>query len=279
MSVTTAQPKTMEQTEASARPQLLAELQHEIERDEPNIRLIARIVEKDIALSGAFLKLTNSARFQRARKAETVEAALAGLGLNEIALLASSFLVRGTLPALPQHLLDRFWEMSTRRSIAMGFLAQELRAGSADVARCFGLFVHLGVPLLMERFPDYAETLVQIENSPDQSFTQIEDLRHQTNHAVIGALLASNWRLPDDVIKAIAYHHDSSVFGSSSLAKSVKRLIALGAISDLVIRHYMGLPPGAAILQAATLAQDELDIGNDELEELIPVIHALFDQE
>ncbi|WP_028534348.1 HDOD domain-containing protein [Paludibacterium yongneupense] len=261
------------------RPALLADLQREIDSPEPNIKSMAHIVEKDIALSGAFLKLVNSPHYQRSRKAETVEAALTGLGLNQVSLLASGFLVRESFRG-KQHQLADFWETSSRRSIAMAHLARELRAGSPDLARSFGLFADLGIPLLMERFDDYSETL-RLARDPMQTlpFTRLEDSRHQTNHALVGAMLGRNWQLPGDVVSAITHHHDDMAFVSDSISHPVRRLIALGIISDVLVRSYTGLAPDAEMLRAAPRAMEELGLGDDELDEISIAIHEAFDRE
>lgn len=260
------------------RPSLLADLQQEIDRPDPNLRTVARVVEKDVALSGAFLKTVNSALYHRTRKAETVEAALTGLGLNQVSLLAGGFLVRQSFRS-DSYELSRFWETSTRRSTAMAYLARELRAGSPDLARSFGLFADLGIPMLLERFTDYGETLRLAHGASGAGFTDVEDGRHRTNHAVIGALLARNWKLPDDVVDAIGLHHDYTVFGTERTALAVRRLIALGVISDIIIQHYMGLAPSAEMRRAGPLAMDELGVSTDELDDLASAVHDVFNQD
>ncbi|WP_051228884.1 HDOD domain-containing protein [Paludibacterium yongneupense] len=260
------------------RPSLLADLQQEIDRPDPNLKTLARVVEKDVALSGAFLKMINSPFYNRARKAETVEAALTGLGLNQVALLAGGFLVRESFHC-ESYDLTRFWETSSQRSSAMAFLARELRAGSSALARSFGLFADLGIPLLMERFSHYPETLRQAQDSQCAAFTELEDRQHHTNHAVIGSMLARNWKLPDDVVLAIDRHHDRDVFEAGQTSLPVRRLIALGAISDVIIHHYTARPLSAELQRTAPLAMIELGMGNDEFDDLSNTIHALFDQE
>lgn len=260
------------------RPSLLADLQIELDRPEPNLKQLAHVVEKDTALSGAFLKTVNSAFFRCARKVETVEDALARMGLNQTSLLAGGFLARQSLKVESYDLAD-FWEKSTLRSIAMAYLARELRAVSADLARCFGLFADLGIPILMERFGAYSQTLELAQAAPGRSFTAVEDERHRTNHAVIGAVLARNWKLPDAVVESIALHHDYSVFGSSQTAQPVRRLVALGVVSNMVIHRYMGETPDVELGRAEALARDELGVGAEEMADLGATLHDMFNSE
>ncbi|HEX5388561.1 MAG TPA: HDOD domain-containing protein [Burkholderiaceae bacterium] len=40
----------------------------------------------------------------------------------------------------------------------------------------------------------------------DRSFTQTENANHRTDHAVVGAIVARTWRLPQPVAIAIRLH-------------------------------------------------------------------------
>jgi HD-like signal output (HDOD) protein len=72
----------------------------------------------------------------------------------------------------------------------MAHLASRMRICSANIAHTFGLFCDIGIPLLLERFPDYQETLVLAGNDVNEKFTAIEQKRHSTSHTSIGALMA-----------------------------------------------------------------------------------------
>jgi hypothetical protein len=93
--------------------------------------------------------------------------------------------------------LASFWDISTRRAQAMVFLSRRMRIGEPDVAHTFGLFCDTGVPLLMDRFADYAATYAAASLEAERPFTALEDERHSTSHAAIGCLLARNWGLSD----------------------------------------------------------------------------------
>jgi HD-like signal output (HDOD) protein len=260
------------------RPSLLSDLQCELDRPEPNLKLVARVVEKDVALAGAFMKTVNSAFFRCVRKVETIEAALTRLGLNQVTLLAGGFLVKQSFQG-KNFELTNFWEQSSLRSTAMAYLARELRAGSPDLARSFGLFADLGMPLLMERFDDYPQVLKLAQAKPHRSLAEIEDEHYGTNHAVIGALLARNWQLPDEVVAAIQLHHDHSVLMSSQWELPIRRLIALSILSDIFIQHYMGQGTNGSAEQGAALAMDELEVSSEELRDLDSVLREIFSQD
>jgi len=261
-----------------ARPSLLSELQQEMARDEPDFQHVMHLIGQDVAVSGALLKAANSVVFKLQRKAETIGAALVSLGLRQVSLLVGGFLVRKAFPS-GHYELVHFWDQSAKRASAMSYLAGELGGAAPDLAHTFGLFADLGIPLLMERFSDYPETLALAHSSLAKPFTQVEDERHRTNHVVIGALLARNWSLPSDVVMAIRLHHDYTVFKLSHASPVVRRLIALGVISDIIIQRYQGQGLSAELRRGAGLALAELGIEANELEELGNSVCELLNRE
>src|SRR4051812_5294340 len=192
------------------RPSLLADLQRELGAADPSPEAIARIVASDVGMSGALLKLANSSFYGGRRKAKSIEQAILFLGINQVASLMTGLLARQAIPANGAALAS-FWELSTRRAQAMVFLSRRLRIGEPDVAHTFGLFCDTGLPLLMDRFPDYGATFADASLEAGRPFTALEEERHSTSHASVGCLLARNWGLSGDVAWAILHHHDYAV--------------------------------------------------------------------
>jgi len=247
------------------RPSLLIQLQREMRRDTPDFKVISSLIAQDAALSGALLKTANSALFSLRRKVESIRDALSALGLRQVMMLVHGFLVRRSFAANHCALLN-FWERSSKRALVMTFLARKLRLSSPDQAHAFGLFSDLGIPMLLQRFDAYQETLQLAQDSAEQTLVMLEEQRHRTNHAVIGALLAHNWTLPADLVMAIRLHHDYSIFEQNQLPLEVKHLISLGIISDSIIQLFQGV--GEELRLAQALAMEELGLADDELEDL-----------
>jgi HD-like signal output (HDOD) protein len=51
----------------------------------------------------------------------------------------------------------------------------------------------------------------------DHSKTQVahEEVRHQSNHAVVGYFIAAGWKLPRDICQVILNHHESDFLKSN----------------------------------------------------------------
>lgn len=68
-----------------------------------------------------------------------------------------------------------------------------------------GLFHDCGVPVLMQRFPDYCKILNSSNGWPELSD---EDRQFNTDHCVVGYLVSKNWRLPEFIQRGIRFHHE-----------------------------------------------------------------------
>jgi HD-like signal output (HDOD) protein len=170
-------------------PELLSQLQRAMAPEEPDLNLVAKIAGSDVAMSATLIRMANSPLFKPVgQPCTTVGQAMTRLGLRESAAVMTGFLVQHAIPInSPQ--LARFWERSTKRAIAMAFLAQQLPGLSPDLAHGFGLFLHVGIPVLLQSVRGYGSTMVEAGARIDRSFIQTENANHQTDHAVVGALV------------------------------------------------------------------------------------------
>ncbi|SFU89174.1 HDOD domain-containing protein [Pseudoduganella namucuonensis] len=257
------------------RPSLLVDLQRELADPDPSPRRIARIIGNDVGMSGALLKLANSPYFGAARKAKSVEQAINFLGINQCAALLTGLLARQAI-AGDDAALDSFWETSARRAQALVFTSRKLRIAPPDIAHTFGLFCDIGVPLLMQRFPDYQDTFAAAQHDPARKITAIEDARHSTNHAAIGCLLARNWGLSPDVSWAILHHHDYEVMDDDATDDAVRSLIALSVLAEKGIQRYNGNGDSLEWDKGGEAACAHLGLTEDETDDLLDELHETF---
>lgn len=219
------------------RPGVLVELQQEIGAADPDPSKIARLVGQDVSLTAAVLKSVNSPFYALARRAETLEQSISLLGLRNIGALVTGLVLRNALRTDGPN-LTRFWDVSGKRAYAMTRLVKTLRGVEPDLAQSFGLFCDVGIPLLMQRFPDYAQTLTRANMEATASFTSVEHAAHNTDHAMIGALMGRSWGLSQTVCQAIRSHHDYGIFEDAQVPAQVSRLVAMGLVAELAIQRF-----------------------------------------
>jgi HD-like signal output (HDOD) protein len=111
-------------------------------------------------------------------------------------------------------------------------------------AHTFGLFRDIGSAVLICGFDDYAAIAERESGGPAAELTQIERERYGADHATIGAQLAKDWQLPEEMSQAILCHHRAFLPEAQlPISSGASRLIALGALCDRIVSDFHGVQP------------------------------------
>ena len=250
------------------RPAILDRIAGEMHKDEPDFKRLSAIICADVSLSASLIKTTNSPFFGFRSRVRSVSEALMVLGLDVASRAIAGIILRKVLPDAPH--LERFWDASARIARLSGWLAQHLAKGKLwpDDAYTFGLFRDCGIPILLKRFPGYADVLTEANEDGERSFTAVEDARLPTNHAMVGCLLAQSWWLPEETCLAIRHHHDIAVIEipATSPTLSSPHLIAIAQLAEHLVQRYSGLSHtsewpklGAACLRLLDLSAADIE--------------------
>jgi HD-like signal output (HDOD) protein len=213
-------------------PGVLSQLMDELRQPQVSGKRINMLIGKDVGLAAVVVKSANSPLFGLGRRVASVDEAIQMLGFGAITNLVQEALLRSALSTSSAS-LERFWDSSRYTATASAILARKTGIARQDTAYTFGLFHDCGIPLLVERFPGYKQVLATANQTTDRWFTEIEDAALNTNHAVIGYILARSWGLTDAVCKGIQSHHDYSVLeDASGLDADARSLIAINVIAE-----------------------------------------------
>jgi HD-like signal output (HDOD) protein len=257
------------------RPAMLAQMQKELQREDPDSRTIARLVSGDVAMTAAVLRIVNSPAYGLSRAVGTIEQAVSLIGLKQIAVLVTRLVLAKAIPTNgPQ--LTRFWDVSAKRSHAMARLSRRLGGVEIDVAQTFGLFCDVGIPLLMQRFADYGATLAACNEARDRPFTAVEQERHHTDHALVGALMARTWGAAQSVTLAIRLHHEPTAFSDRATPAVVQRMVAMSVVAERAIQQFAGLNSSVEWDKLGEPALTVLALSDDDLAELLEELVADF---
>jgi len=222
-------------------PTILLDIQQELEKETQNQREIARLISRDVALSGQIMLVVNSSAYSGGQKINSIVQALNILGVRQVFNLVITQLLKVSLSGDSAMPMERFWETSALTARLAAELARRLRCIRPDLAYTFGLFHDCGIPLLMKRFPQVRSVLAEANASEDGRFTDVEERHLGTNHAIVGYFLARRWRLSVDIAEAILHHHDYHfIFGAGDLPPDSRRLIALTVLAEHIIRLQAG---------------------------------------
>ena len=227
-----------------AQPQIMVDLQMEQYMPDPDLEVIAKLISQDPGLSGSLLKIVNSPYYGLSNKIASIQRAVNLLGSRSVINLINAQSIKGEMNDDTIVTLNRFWD--TAQDVAMTCLTLAKRTGvqAADEAYTLGLFHDCGVPLMLKRFPDYMDVLVQAYAHADEE-TRVVDTENRvfnTNHSVVGYFTAKSWRLPEHLTAAIANHHNAlAVFRDESARNTqsqLKNLLAVLKMAEHICASY-----------------------------------------
>jgi putative nucleotidyltransferase with HDIG domain len=249
-------------------PAVVAALLAESRRPEVDFHKIIRLISGDLSLAASMMKTSNSPFFALRNKVQTVQQAAAVLGLKNIINIVNGLALKRTLS--PKGVsMERFWDRSNYHAMISNRLARRVPGLNREDAYTFGLFHDCGIPILMQRFPDYKETLA-LANRSAHPMCEVENERHGTDHAVVGAMLARNWQLPTFIVQAIGAHHHFEILRDASLnvANEVRALTAISLLADHLIANFLDVPDETEWLAHGASALNYLGFDEEELADL-----------
>ena len=207
-----------------AMPRVLLDLAELDRQGDAGPREYARVIGRDPGLAGALFRIVGSPVFGLRAKADSLEKAVTLLGLRTTHAVASGEALRSGFsePAL-QKVMDKLWQRvdAVAQTMVATLKATRMRSVSQDQAMLLGLFHDCGVAVACRRYPSYASGFADAPAWPDLAAL---DRAHQTDHAVIGQMVARSWQLPEDIALAIRHHHAPRLTG---LPETVSALITL----------------------------------------------------
>lgn len=202
---------------------------------------IAGVIEFDQALTVNLLRMANSAWSGSRIEITTVRAAVVRLGAARILELAVGGAVSKAMSApcegymLSEHEL---WRHSVAAALAaehLGRFATKPVSGASFTAA----LVHDIGKLVIGRHLDQGilKEILGICEKEDIPYIEAERRVLDTDHAEVGGTIARHWRFPDELVRAIAGHHDPDVhpdpvLDAVHIANIVAKLIGVGLGSE-----------------------------------------------
>ena len=249
-------------------PAILTKLLKEVREENPDYNKASKLVGSDVSLAAAMLKTVNSPFFGLRSKATSINQAMQLLGLRNTVEIITGLLLRQAFPVGDNEAMETFWQSSSGIAEVSAQLARPLGFKNQDGAYTFALFRDCGLPLMISRFPGYANFMKVSHLDTGRAITTDEIEEFGMDHANLGAKLASGWALPDEICQAILTHHDYPLLQGGSVPDEVCRLIALVLAAEwLYARHNVG-PKCREWSLGGAFALDVLGILDADLREI-----------
>ena len=192
-------------------PSIVLELNRLLQDPDTSVARISQTIEKDQATALKILKLVNSAFYGLQSKVGDLRSAVIMLGFNAVrnAIVSVSVIEAfASKTKLPGFDFTDFWKHSLAVAVTSKSIAYSTRLNSPDNCFVGGLLHDVGKVIMAQYFRDLFASVWTTSKQEDISFYAAEQKASPTNHAVIGARLATRWQLPPGLIEAIRWHHD-----------------------------------------------------------------------
>jgi len=229
-----------------AQPQIMVDLQMEQAMPDPDMNEIARLISRDVAISGRVLKAVNSPFFGLRNTITSIHKAVTLLGMNSVINIVNAVAVRNELSQKENmseeeiHDMNQFWDTAQEVALVCTTIAKQIGFQSPDEAYSLGLFHNAGIPLLREKFSNYHDVLVESYSGKEKRVVDTENNLINTNHAVLGFYIAKSWRLSENICEAIQQHHNIiEVFGrADNQGSDVLNLLSILKMAEHIVGNF-----------------------------------------
>ena len=260
--------KVMSSIDIPTCPGMVTDAMREAQKDEPDLSRLADIIGSDAGMSAAALKLANSPLFGANNRVVSVRKAVERLGIQNVVCVVVAYALRASVTGLPAAWVEDFWRRTMQLALASSLVARRQYGISADAAYTYALFHNAAIPLLMRRFPNYADVLEGCR-SEGRMLSDAEEQYFPCTHSIVGSLLVRNWGLPPLLGQAIRFHHEKDVYDlpDRSLPGGALSLIAVTQVAEHLLDEIIG-DTSEVDTNLLERALAFLGISNDDLDEL-----------
>jgi len=228
-------------------PALYTEILAEIQAPNSSFRKVGDLVARDLGMTAKILQLVNSAFFGLARRVASPQDAVSLLGYDTVRalVLSAKIFSQVDLSRIPGLWLDALWQHSFSTSLfarAIG-VGEKLPRKAQDEAFTAGILHDLGQLILAQNFPDAYAEAITLSGRSGRPLWEVETECFGASHAELGAYLLGLWGIGEDVVGAVAQHHQPPPAGSAA------RVTAVVFAANL-IDHRLAAEPSAGEIPA-----------------------------
>jgi diguanylate cyclase (GGDEF)-like protein len=236
-----------------------------VKRDDFSFRQLGTIIESDPALVARILRLANSGFYAAPKTVNSIDKAIALLGVNSLKNIALSFVLseafRGKRGASFD--FDRFARRAITAAVASQLIAAEINFHS-DETFITSLLQDIGVAAMF--LADKGEYLNVLDERlvSHQPLTIIETQTFGYNHQEVGAELLKMWGLPESVYLPIRYHHETR-----NVPPKIEKLCSVIRASDRLSAVYCGSRSVKSVQEAREILSKTFGLTADRSTALI----------
>lgn len=175
---------------------------------------ITEMIAHDVSMTSKLLKVVNSAYYGYRGKITSVTHAVVILGFNAVKNLVlglSMYPLLKKLKSIPEFDVKSFWVHCVGVACASKVIALEMGRKDGEEFFTYGLMHDIGKLAMLTLAPEFFLSLVREAVQKGISFYQVELEKESYSHASIGYDLFVYWKMPEELIEVVGYHHDQDL--------------------------------------------------------------------
>lgn len=230
---------------------------------------IVKVLKCDNVLTAKLLRACNSPYFGLEESVSSVDQAVLMLGHQQILHIVLTLAFGGAMALpLPGYAIEssELWRHSITTATAAEIMAGGAVTMNVDgpVAFTVGLLHDIGKLVMTQALTADFQTLIR-DRVTQRGISRCEAEQEilGTDHAAVGAVLLQSWRLPEDIVEAVANHHQPPL-------EPQPRLSALTYVANCV-SHLAGSAPGweSYGIRADDRVAEALGLSAGQVEEIV----------
>jgi len=249
-------------------PSIAIRILEAVKKDDNSFDELAQIISSDPSLAVKTLKVVNSPSYALSQKVNSLEKALAILGLNAMKNIALSFVIAKEFKSHSEGEFDFdfFWKRSVTAAVAADLTAKQINNKSDD-AFVTGLLQDIGIAIMYFcKKDDYLEVL----NERKAGEFSVEDTEKKIlgfDHQELGSEILKEWGLSESIYMPIRYHHKNTVFpGEWELNVNTIYL------SDNISSVYHGSHGSEKLESIKSILETKYEKNEEDVENLIDLV-------
>ena len=199
-------------------PEVVFDVLKTLGQENADLGFLTNKISLDPPMTANVLRLANSAYYKTSSKVGTLQQAMNLIGFSGVRNLVLTVALKGYFQNASCEGFDSnaFWRHSMATAVCAKVIARQGQFNQ-DYAYTAGLLHDIGTLVLVVYFTrEYEQVLARVAET-DCHILEAEQAVLGIDHAVVGVMLAKEWKLPEDIQNAIASHHALDIPGGDDL--------------------------------------------------------------
>ncbi len=224
-------------------PVAVQRLISEINKDDPDIDELTRLISSATGIAAKVIRTVNSSFYSPRSPVTEIKQAVMFLGINNIRSLSMAYAAMEAIPKPKGNLFDHeaFWIDSLLRAFLSRSFAGAISKEAAGEAFTASLISDVALPVLLSTWSEYYAPVITQWNQSPKHLSELERAHFGWDHAQAGAYIVQSWGFPDELVCYIGAHNLSmDEINNLELDDTIVVPMAVAAQSASVLQHDAG---------------------------------------